>query len=393
MNGLLHQPAPPFLSTDECDLLKRTILKGYPDDEQEMFIRLCQRTRLDPFTKQIYATKRYQKVREADGSSKKVPTLVPVTGIIGLTAVADRTGQYDGCEIFWSGPEGEWKTEWLAEENPAAAKCIVYHKHRKQPEVAIARWFSYVGQTWDPDKRQWVVTDFWSKMPDYMLGKVAKAAALRGAFPDPLGNVYIREELESSITDAETETLPSDEARVEDVQRREAELVERLKKGPSDIKFVESKGPKPTPHEALEPAFEEDKIPEKPPTKKPASVQSRPAAPAASPAAATATPPDDLDMGDASPPSGPPVPQEPKTPPAGAGEVAVPWKDHVILGVSHVKFHKRRVGELNAAELAIIESQWLPAVREQWDDATDAQRADATAFEAAISHGKMVKPW
>jgi hypothetical protein len=60
------------------------------------------------------------------------------------------------------------------------------------------------------------------------------------------------------------------------------------------------------------------------------------------------------------------------------------WKEHVILGINHVKFHKRRVGELNAAELAIIESQWLPAVREQWDDATDEQRADAAAFEAAM---------
>jgi hypothetical protein len=51
------------------------------------------------------------------------------------------------------------------------------------------------------------------------------------------------------------------------------------------------------------------------------------------------------------------------------------------------------VGELNAAELNIIETQWLPAVREQWEDANDAQRADAAAFESAIAFHKMAKPW
>ncbi len=68
-----------------------------------------------------------------------------------------------------------------------------------------------------------------------------------------------------------------------------------------------------------------------------------------------------------------------------------PWQEHVIEGVKHVRFHGRKIGELNAAELAIIEQQWLPAIREQWDDATDAQRADANAFEPAIAFHKMQK--
>lgn len=401
MNGF-QQPPPPFLSDEEAALLKRTLLKAFPEDEQETFVRICQRTRLDPFTRQIYATKRYQKVRDADGNQRKVPTLVPVTGIMGLTAVADRTGHYDGCEIFWSGPDGIWKTEWLAEENPAAAKCIVYHKHRR-PEVAIARWMSYVGQIWNQEKRQWEITDFWEKMPDYMLAKCSKAAALRGAFPDPLGNVYIREELESNLTDSETEAIPSDEDKIEANQRREAELLKQEKPG---VKIVESRPePRPTPQEALEPAFEEDKIPAKPkqpsaPKKADTATQPKTtAAPATPPPASAAAPepPDDLDMTPAAPsaqerqPLTPPLEQE--GPPAVGVELAPPWKEHIILGVNHVKFHKRKVGELNATELGIIETQWLPAVREQWDDATDAQRADATAFEAAIAFSKMAKPW
>jgi hypothetical protein len=84
---------------------------------------------------------------------------------------------------------------------------------------------------------------------------------------------------------------------------------------------------------------------------------------------------DELDMTPAPPPAEP------------------PWKSHVIMGLRHVKFHKKRIGDLNQAELAIIENQWLPKIREQWDAASDEQRLDAERFEAAIAFYKMAKPW
>jgi phage recombination protein Bet len=390
---------PDFLSKEEVDLLKRTLLSQYPEDEKETFIRICQRTKLDPFTKQIYATKRYQKVRDPEGNTRKVPTLVPVTGIIGLCAVAERTGKYNGCEIFWAGKDLVWKSEWLEEAYPEAAKCIVHHKDRKYPEVGIARWGAYVGQVWNYENKQWEVTDFWARMPDHMIAKCSKALALRGAFPDPLSNVYIREELDSSITESDTEAIPSHEAKVAESQRHEDELKKTgLFPG---AKFVDQKpdAKRPAPAEALEPAFEEDKIP--PPELKPTPPSKPKAQPAPAQTPDTHTPPeDDLDMGSPEAPRA----EDALTPPlatdspAGGAEtpaekVEAPWKSHVILGVTHAKFHKRKVGDLGAAELGIIESQWLPAVREQWDDASDAQRADAAAFESAIAYQKMVKPW
>jgi len=370
MNGNLPPPPPPFLSEEEVALLKRTQVSKFAEDEAQTFIRICQRTKLDPFTRQIYATRRYQNVRDENGEKKKVPTLVAVTGIMGLCALAERTGNYDGCEITWSGKDGEWKGEWLADEVPEAAKCIVYHKHRKFPEVGIARWGSYAGQQYNYQKKEWEITEFWSKMPDYMLAKCAKAQALRGAFPDQLSNVYIREELESNITEAEHETIaiPADEQKIADNRKKEEEI-----KASGKFHLVDDvpTGPKPTPEQMAEP-IEAHQIPPKP------EVAPQPppvvAAPSPEPAAAEAA-------------------EVPVSEVPGDGDQPPPWREHLISGITHVKFHKRKIGDLNQAELQVIENQWLPAIREQWDDATDAQRADARAFESAIAYHKMQKPW
>lgn len=391
-----YPTTPDFLSKEEVALLKRSMLSKYPDDEQETFIRLCQRTRLDPFTKQLYATRRYQKVKDENNEWKKVPTLVPVTGIMGLTAVAERTHSYDGCEIAWSGKDGEWKAEWLKDENPEAARCIVYHKHRSHPEVGIARWNSYVGQQWNQDKKQWEITDFWDRMGDYMLAKCAKAQALRGAFPDQLTNIYIREELDSNITDieTETETIPSDEQKIIENRRREAEVIKQF---PHVVSSPPVGGP--TPAEMAEPA-DVHKLPEQPASPPKKTKATPPPEPAPATASAPPAPPPPV----APKPQQPePKPEEPKpdednidlsSPSTDIKDTPPPvWKEHVITGVAHVKFHKRKVGDLNQAELQIIEDQWLPAIREQWDDATDAQREDARAFESAIAYSKMAKPF
>jgi phage recombination protein Bet len=370
-------PMPDFLSKEEVELLKRTMLAKFPEDEAESFIRVCQRTKLDPFTKQIYATRRYQKVRDENGNTKKVPTLVIVTGIMGLTAVATRTGDYNGCEIAWAGPpeegtgEVKWLTEWLFENAPAAARAIVHHRHRAHPEIGIARWHAYVGQSWNQEKKQWEVSEFWSKMDDYMLGKCAKAAALRGAFPDQLSNIYIREELDSNITDAETdtETLGLDEEKIRRNREREAELAKAPL--PPNMTTLQPEKPLPTPEEAAQPATVHELPPKPVEPPKPQTVEPQKAEKRMGPS------PDDNEL-DMSPPAAPPEP---------------PWRDHVILGVTHVKYHKRKISELNQAELQVIENQWLPKVREGWDEANDLQRADYAMFEAAIAFHKQAKPW
>lgn len=362
----------PFLSDQDIDVLNRTLLAGYTEDEQASFVRLCQRTQLDPFSKQIYATRRYVK----DRSGNKTPTLVPVTSVIGLTAIAARTGHYDGCQIFWAGQDGVWKEEWIEEGFPIAAKCIVYHKQRSHPEVGIASWAGYCGQSYNSATKRWEVSEFWERLGPFMLGKCSKAQALRGAFPDLCSNLYISEELQGGISEADQ---TNDEVKISENRKKEEELLKKA--AAKGVRIVENKSTEkpPTPAEAAAPAPE----PPAPVVTQPAAAAPPVATTPEPPAAAAPTqgePPDDIDM-------------SPSQPAEAPKENSKPWADHVIEGLKNPKFLNRKVGDLSVAELQAIESQWLPKVREVWEKVNTQQRADAEAFEAALAFSKSEKPW
>jgi phage recombination protein Bet len=374
MNGTFGQITPPFLSEAEIDVLRRTLLKQFTDDEQESFIRQCQRTLLDPFSKQIFATRRWTKDRQGN----KTPTLTTVTSIMGLTAIAVRTGQYDGCVTTWAGKDGIWKDEWLEDEYPRAAKCVVYHKQRSHPEVGIARWEGYVGKAFDNATKRWEITDFWERLPDFMLGKVAKAQALRGAFPDQCSSIYISEELQGGVSEADQ---MDDEAKVAHNRAKEEEIF-RQAAASKNVRVVETKPTKrPTAAEAAEPAFPEDAIPAPMSATQPTQAP-RPVPP---------EPPDDLDMGEEAAPT-PPEERDAKQPPEGA-PVDKSWAMHVITGIKNPKYNGRVVSDLTMQELKAFEAQWIPKVRAVWETVNPLQRADAEAFEARIAHEKTERLW
>jgi hypothetical protein len=91
-----------FFNEDQVELIKAHILKGAPDHEVERFIITCERTGLDPFTRQIYGRVQSTRVRKPgtkgnDNSSFEwVKVVVIITSIDGLRAIAERTGEYRG---------------------------------------------------------------------------------------------------------------------------------------------------------------------------------------------------------------------------------------------------------------------------------------------------------
>ena len=161
---------------EQTQLISSTIAPGCTPDELKLFAYACQRTGLDPFSRQIFAIKRGGK-------------LGIQAGIDGLRAIAERSGELDGSATFWIGDaEGsQWSDVWLGSKPPAAAKTIIYRKGCSHSFVGVARFQDYnAGQ------------GLWSKMPAAMIAKCSEALALRKAFPANLSGVYTTDEMEQA---------------------------------------------------------------------------------------------------------------------------------------------------------------------------------------------------
>jgi phage recombination protein Bet len=157
------------LSTEQIELVKRTIAKDHSDDELALFINQCNRTGLDPFARQIYSIKR----------SGHAQTQVSIDG---ARLIAERSGRYRPGSVAWCGEDGIWHDTWMSDEKPKAAKVTVFKDDH--PVEAIAHFSEYVQKT-----------PTWNSMPRLMIAKCAEMLALRKAFPQDLSGLYSDDEL------------------------------------------------------------------------------------------------------------------------------------------------------------------------------------------------------
>lgn len=209
------------LSRTQVEVIKEQFAKGATDVELKMFLYVCQRTGLDPFSKQIHLVPRWD-----SRLGKEVRSVI--IGIDGLRSVAERTGAYAGNSdpIF----EGEIVEEVVKTDYKTKKESVTSHTVPSRATVTVkkvvqgvicdftatAEWSEYY-----PGSKQGMM---WIKMPKNMLGKCAEAKALRKAFPAVMSGLYVAEEMQQAVGQASPEVIQSDYDKAESMINKIAKV-------------------------------------------------------------------------------------------------------------------------------------------------------------------------
>ena len=196
-----------IMSVDQIDLLKKQIAKDATDDELKMFLYHVNRTKLDPFSRQIY----FQKRNTKDG-----PKVIMMTSIDGARVIAQRTGQFGGSsDVLYNDGKTMYEMIKAGKKAPETATIAVYKimNDIRVETIATASYFEYYPKG---------LNSMEVKMPFLMISKVVEMLALRKAFPMDLSGLYIEEEM------MQTENTFNEYAEIDALDKKETKEILEL---------------------------------------------------------------------------------------------------------------------------------------------------------------------
>ena len=162
--------AVPTITTEQLELIKKTVAKDATADELRLFLHDCARQGVHPLDHLLHFTKRGGRY-------------TPVTSIDLMRMRAAETGEYAGNDEYeFTGTPGRPGFK-------AVARVWRLVQGHRVAFARPARWEEYC-----PPPGQ---DHMWRRMPHVMLGKCAEAQALRAGFPRQLHGLYAAEELQA----------------------------------------------------------------------------------------------------------------------------------------------------------------------------------------------------
>ena len=186
------EPSAPVVTSDQVDLIKRTVAADATADELKLYLYDCARLGVHPLDKLLHFTTRGGKY-------------TPITSIDFMRMRAADTGECIGID----------DATFAGEPKRAdfAAQVSVYRLVQGQrcTFTATARWPEYCPDP-GPNRRGDLM---WQRMPHVMLSKCAEALALRKGFPRQLAGLYAKEEMDQAHADNIIDTVVEPPAKSE----------------------------------------------------------------------------------------------------------------------------------------------------------------------------------
>lgn len=176
--------------------LQQLGIKDVTRADLQVFMHYCQRTGLDPFSRQIYMiarrTKEKHQNERGQWEEEWVSKQTIQVGIDGLRVIAQRAAKRDGVTLSygptkWYDQDGSEYPVWVRPEPPAAASVTIYRDGKPFP--GVARFASFAAFS-----REGQLQGQWAVMGDHLIAKCAEAQALRKAFPHDLEGIQVADE-------------------------------------------------------------------------------------------------------------------------------------------------------------------------------------------------------